>query len=155
MKIAPVVLALLGAFLLVLAIALGIWAGMPANPLATLKILVLSSGPFAKLAYLVLTFLGIWIAILVVAWFAKGRRSSDPSALALLSLAPPGAGLAATLMTALSIGRVMQQTHTTELMVIAPSLAEALAPLAIGLLLGAAAAVLKAKAAAGAGQTPT
>lgn len=155
MKIAPIVLALLGAFLLVLAIALGIWAGMPANPLATLKILVLSSGPFAKLAYLLLTVLGIWITILIVAWFAKGRRSSDPSALALLSLAPPGLGLAATLMTAVSVVTAMQRTRTTELMVVAPSLAEALAPLAIGLLLGAAAAALKARAAARTGQAPT
>jgi hypothetical protein len=144
MKNAPVVLGSSGALLLVGAIGLGIWAGMPANPLATFGLLVLSAAPLTKLIYLLLTGLGIWIAVLGVASLAKGR-SDAPSALSILSLAPPGLGLAATLLTALSIVRAMQATNTSDLFVIAPSVAEALAPLGVGLLLGAVAAALKAR----------
>jgi hypothetical protein len=146
MKIAPTALGVGGAVFLVGAIGLGIWAGMPANPLATLGILVLSAGPLTKLVYLLLTGLGICIAVLGVMSLAKGR-TSDPSLLSLLSLLPPGAGLFATLLTTLSIVRAMQATHTRDLFVIAPGLAEALAPLGVGFLLGAVAAALKARAA--------
>ncbi|KQY35582.1 hypothetical protein ASD38_03215 [Caulobacter sp. Root487D2Y] len=144
MKIAPIVLGVGGALLLVGAIGLGIWAGMPANPLATLGILVLSAGALTKLVYLVLFGLGIWIAILGATSLAKGR-SGDPSLLSVLTLLPPGLGLLATLLTGLSIVRAMQNTHTSDLFVIAPSLAEALAPLGVGLLLGAVPAALKAR----------
>ena len=146
MKIAPVVLGLGGALLLVGATGLGIWAGMPANPLTTFGILVLSAGPMVKLAYLLLTGLAIWLAVLGVTSLAKGR-AENPSALSILSLAPPGVGLLATLYTVLVILRVMQDTHTSDLIVIAPSLAEALAPLGVGLLLGAVATTLKARVA--------
>jgi hypothetical protein len=144
MKNAPIVLGSSGALRLVGASGLGIWAGMPANPLATLGLLVLSAAPLTKLIYLLLTGLGIWIAVLGVTSLAKGR-SDDPSALSILSLAPPGLGLAATLLTALSIVRAMQATNTSDLFVIAPGVAEALAPLGVGLLLGAVAAALKAR----------
>jgi hypothetical protein len=143
MKIAPVALGVGGALLLAGAIGLGIWAGMPANPLATLGILVLSAGPLTKLAYLLLTGLGVWIAVLGVTSLARGR-TGDPSLLSVLSLLPPGVGLFATLLTTLSIARAMQATQTSDLFVIAPGLAEALAPLGVGLLLGAVAAALKA-----------
>ena len=146
MKIAPVVLGVGGALVLVGAIGLGIWAGMPANPLATFGILVLSAGPLTKLVYLLLTGLGIWIAVLGVTSLAKGR-SGDPSLLSILSLLPPGAGLLATLLTGLAIVRAMRNTNTSDLFVIAPGLAEALAPLGVGLLLGAVAAALKARVA--------
>jgi hypothetical protein len=146
MKIAPVALGVGGALLLAGAIGLGIWAGMPANPLATLGILVLSAGPLTKLAYLLLTGLGVWIAVLGVTSLARGR-TGDPSLLSVLSLLPLGVGLFATLLTTLSIARAMQATQTSDLFVIAPSLAEALAPLGVGLLLGAVAAALKARVA--------
>ncbi|MBO9559051.1 MAG: hypothetical protein J7515_10750 [Caulobacter sp.] len=144
MKSLPWSLGLAGGALLVGAVGLGIWAGMPANPLTTLGLLVLSAGALTKLIYLVLIGLAIWIAALGVACLTKGR-ADDPSLLSTLSLLPPGLGLAATLFSALSIARAMQATHTTELIVIAPSLAEALAPLAVGLLLGALAATLRAR----------
>jgi len=146
MKVAPVVLGLSGVTILVVAIGLGIWAGMPANPLATLAILVLQAGALAKLFYLLLTGLGIWIAVLGVSVLTKGR-SGDPSLPGILALLSMGLGLLATLLAGISIGRAMQQTNTSDLMVIAPSLAEALTPLAIGLLLGAFATACQARAA--------
>lgn len=148
MKALPWVLGVAGAGLLVTAVGLGIWAGMPANPLATLWILISQAGPLSKLAYLLLTGVAIWIGLLAP------RPSRDPSALMVLGLLAPGLGLAASLMAGLTIRIVMVQTHTTELMVIAPSLAEALAPFSIGLLLGAVALALKAKAATGAEPAP-
>ncbi len=63
----------------------------------------------------------------------------------ILSLLPPGLGLISTLLTALAILQAMRNTNTSDLFVIAPGVAEALAPLAVGLLLGAAAAALRAR----------
>jgi len=146
MKIAPVVLGVGGVLVLAGAIGLGTWAGMPANPLATFGILVLSAGPLTKLVYLLLTGLGIWIAALCVASLAKGR-SDDPSLLSILSLLPPGLGLLSTLLTGLAIVQAMRNTNTRDLFVIAPGVAEALAPLGVGLLLGAVAAVLRTRTA--------
>ncbi len=62
--------------LLVGAIGLGIWAGMPANPLTTFGFLVLSAGPLTKLTYLLLTGLGIRIAVLAATGLAKGRSGA-------------------------------------------------------------------------------
>ncbi len=142
MKSLPWILGVTGGVVLAGALGLGIWAGMPANPLTTFGILVLSAGILTKMVYLGLVGLAIWIAALGVACLTKGR-ADDPSALAILSFLPPGLGLSATLLAALSIARAMQATHTTELVVIAPSLAEALAPLGVGLMLGAAPVALR------------
>ena len=150
MKVLPIVLGLAGIALLGSAIGLGIWAGMPANPLTTLGILTGQAGSISKLVYLILAAQAVWIAVLAV------RRGSgdDPTVLTILTFVPPGLGLAAALLAGLSIRIAMTQTHTTELIVIAPGVAEAMTILAVGLLVGAAAAALKVRSAIQAGQEP-
>jgi hypothetical protein len=145
MKVLPIGLGLAGIALLGFAIGLGIWAGMPPNPLTTLLILVGQAMVLPKLVYLLLFGQVIWIAVLGLG-VLKGRSEPDTTALTILSFAPPGLGLAATLLSCLYVHVAMENTHTTELRVVAPSLAEALAPFAIGLLVGAAAAMLRVKA---------
>ena len=150
MKVLPIVLGLAGIALLGSAIGLAIWAGMPANPLTTLGILTWQTGAISKFVYLILAAQAAWIAVLAV------RRGSgdDPTVVTILTFVPPGLGLAAALLAGLSIRIAMAQTHATELIVIAPSLAEAMTILAIGLLVGAAAAALNARSATEAGQAP-
>lgn len=144
MKSLAWILGLAGGAVLVGAIGLAIWAGMPANPLTTFGLLVITAGLLTKMIYLALIGLGIWIATLAVGSLTKGR-ADDPSALSILSLLPPGLGLVATLFSILSIVRAMQATRTRELIVIAPGLAEALTPLGVGLLLGAIPAAIRAR----------
>ena len=143
MRILPWAFGVAGVLLLGLAIGLGIWAGMPANPLTALGLIVGYSGAFSKLFYPFLAGLAIWVLVLVALRLA-GRPLKDQSLPTILSLVPPAIGLAVLLLTGLTILRVSAQTHTTDLVVIAPSLAEAITPFAFGLLIGAVAATLKA-----------
>lgn len=143
MKIVAIVLGLAGAGLLVFAIVLGIWAGMPANPLTTLGILTVQTSSVSKLALMLLAMQAIVILITAVPRLIKRQSEGDGSLLTVFSLVAPGLGLAASLLAGLSVLIAMQQTHTTNLMVIAPSLAEATTPLALGLLVGALAAALR------------
>ena len=153
MRVLPIGLGLAGIALLSSAIGLAIWAGMPSNPLTTLGILTGQAGPISKLVFVLLIAQAIGIAVLAVR-AATGRGSSDPTALTILSFVPPGLGLAATLFGGLAIRVAVERTHTTELVVVAPSLAEVMTPLAFGLLVGTAAAALRARQVQ-AGQAPT
>lgn len=144
MKVMAIVLGVAGAALLVFAIGLGAWAGMPANPLTILGILLGQASSVSKLVLILLAIQAIVILIIGVPRLTKPKGDGDRSVLALFSFVPPGLGLAASLLAGLSVMIAMQQTHTTSLMVIAPSLAEALTPLALGLLIGALAATLQA-----------
>lgn len=148
MRILPWTFGVVGVLLLSLAIGLGIWAGMPANPLTALGLIVGYSGALSKLCYPLLAGLAIW-ALVLVALRLAGRTLKDQSLLTILSLVPPAIGLSVSFLTGLTILRVAAQTHTTDLVVIAPSLAEAITPLAFGLLIGAVAATLKAAPPAG------
>lgn len=148
MKIWPWALGVAGVLSLGLALGLAIWAGMPPNPLTALGLIISYSGAFSKLGYPLLAILAIWLLVLVALWLA-GRPPKDPSLLTVLTLAPMGIGLAVCLLTSLATVRAMAETHTTRLIVIAPSLAEALTPLAFGLLIGAVAATIRATIAAG------
>jgi hypothetical protein len=144
MKVAAIVLGASGAGLLVFAVALGIWAGMPANPLTTLGILLGQASSVTKLVLLLLAIQAIVILIVAVPRLIKPERDGDRSLLTAFSFVPPGLGLAASLLAGLSVLIAMQQANTTNLTVIAPSLAEAMTPLALGLLVGALAATLRA-----------
>jgi hypothetical protein len=139
MKVLPWVLGVAGIALLASAIGLGIWAGMPANPLATLWILISQGSALSKLVYLLMVGLAIWLGL------ASRSASVATSIFTVLVFLPLGLGLAATLLAGLSVRMAMVETHTTDLMVIAPSLADALTPLAVGLLLAAAAAAARRK----------
>ncbi|MDR7118588.1 hypothetical protein [Caulobacter sp. BE254] len=143
MRILPWAFGAAGMLLLGLAIGLGIWAGMPANPLTALRLIVGYSGALSKLCYPLLAGLAIWTLVLVALRLA-GRPLKDLSLLTILSLVPPAIGLVVLLLTGLIILRVAAQTHTTDLIVIAPGLAEAITPFAFGLIIGAVAATLKA-----------
>ncbi|PTS88166.1 MULTISPECIES: hypothetical protein [unclassified Caulobacter] len=141
MKVAAVAFSVLGTGLLGFAYGLAVWAGMPANPLATLGMLLGYSGALIKLALMVLGLQLIAILAVAVPRLLKPSVDPDRSLLTVFSFLPPGVGLAASLLDGLTILNVMQRTNTTSLMVIAPSLAEAIMPLALGLLIGALAAV--------------
>jgi len=144
MKVAAIVLGVSGAALLVFAIALGAWAGMPANPLTMMGILLGQASPVTKLVLILLAVQAVVILIVGVSRLIKTTRDADPTLLTVFSLLPPALGLATSLLAGLSVVIAVQQTHTTSLMVVAPSLAEAMTPLALGLLVGALAATLRA-----------
>lgn len=141
MKATAIILGLGGILLVLSAIALGAWAGMPANPLAVLGILLSQAGPLAKLVLLWLAVLAVVIAIMGAARRARGGRSGNRSRLTVLSVMAPGLGLASTVLSCLTIRGLMERTGVSDLRIIAPSLAEAIMPLGLGLLVGAAAAL--------------
>jgi hypothetical protein len=144
MKFAPVAFGLSGLLALITAYGLGVWAGMPVNPLTMVSILASHGGFVTRMTIVLLIGLGLWIMVLGALIFAKGRIG-DTSLLSTLSLLPPGLGVVSMLLTGLAVFQGIQRTNTSDLFLIAPGLVEPITPLGFGLLLGAIATWLRAR----------
>lgn len=141
MKLLAIVLSLLGLALLCTAVALAQWAYMRGGPAALLWSLFLDLPPSSKVLAIPLLIYAPIVLILGCAQLRKGGESGPSSTLLTLSVVPVGAGLMVAALQGLNVYIAVERTHTTNLRVIAPSVAEAVLLIALGLLAGAAAAI--------------
>lgn len=138
------------------AVGLAKWAGYPGGALEVIGGLTRDALPFAALAVWMLV-LAAPVILALGGWalLTRGRRGAWPPLLA-FSLLPPVVGLLAATYSGLITLIVMARTHTTSLQVLAPSIAELLLALGVGLAVGALAAVpnaiVTARAAGGAAE---
>jgi hypothetical protein len=111
-------------------VSIVVWQGMPVSAL------FLDTSAITKLVDIVLA-LCLTAAVILTSVPASDSRSS---AMAVFAWTGPLLGLAGALFYAMIIWVAVQRTHITRFVVVAPSLAEAMLPLALGLLVGALAA---------------
>ena len=117
-------------------------AAMPGG-LRALGILLLDMSPTLKIAMFLIVGLGVTTLTLGPPQIRKGA-DGDGSQLRWLAIGATALGLLAAARQGLIIRQAMAETHTTNLQVIAPSLAEAALVAAAGLMVGALAATLSA-----------
>lgn len=124
-----------GLALVVAAVGLAIWAYVPGDPLSIIGTLLADADPIAKVALFLVV--GCLAAITVVGGstlFRSSRGSSD--GLMVLGWIAPGVGVLAAIYGGLNIRTAVVRTNTTNLMVIAPSVAEVILIAGISLLVG-------------------
>jgi hypothetical protein len=136
MRGVALILAVGGLGLVIAAVALARWAQVPGDPFAVIGMLLLDADPIAKLALLVI--LGSLAFVVVSGGSALVRPQGGPSdGLVILGWIAAGLGVLTGLYGGMNIRAAMVRTNTTNLMVIAPSVAEVMLIAGIGLFVGA------------------
>jgi hypothetical protein len=90
-----------------------------------------------KLFFPILLLAGLVVLVMGALQLVKGRRADASPFLTIMTFLAPLAGLAPAAYGLMVTKIVIDQTHTTNFRVYAPSIVEALMPLALGLSIGA------------------
>jgi hypothetical protein len=135
-------LSFLGAVMVAAVFYLAQQAAMPSG-LQTVGVLLENMGPILKLVLFLILAAGVATLVIGPSQISK-RENGDGSWLKVMAIGAPALGLLAALRQGLIIRQAMVATGTTNLKVIAPSLAEAALVAAAGLMVGALAAALMA-----------
>jgi len=135
------VLLVAGVLVLASIIRLAAWSGVPGDPLGVLGSLFANATTLTRLMIVIVGFCAMaGLALGLIALL--GQPSADLRLmLTILSLAPAAAGLLSAAFGLLIVRQAAAESNTTNLMVVAPGIAEALAPFGLGLLAGLFAAV--------------
>ena len=107
--------------------------------------LMLGGSPFSHLAYLILTGSLVVVILLTTSrlpWRRHERPEAPPDILIAIAVAAPSVGLLVGAYVGFNIQQPATRLHVTNVMVIAPTVAEALLVASVGLLVGATAAGL-------------
>lgn len=135
MRPVTIALGVLGVALLICAVAMDQWAGMPGGALRVLGLLFVDQQPISKL--LAILFVLVLLATLVagVAGFV-GRPRGGSDMLFAFTLGPPLLGIAAGALAGLNIYKAVQATHVSRFIVMAPTVAEVFFIVGLGALVG-------------------
>ncbi len=143
-KALALTLSLLTAVVICIDFGLAKWAGMPGGPLKVFSILIADSFLVTKMVIGLLVIL-LFVVLTTGSALVLAKRRNEPSSfLSALSITLPFLGGAAGAFDGLIIWQAVVNTHTTNFLVVAPSIASALVPIGLGLFVGALAAIANA-----------
>lgn len=119
-------------------IGMALWAGLPPRLLFALFADAMVTTKLIEMLIVVVMVAAVFIGIL----HASGKVSGVSGFLAFVTWAGPILGLIGMGLALMIVWIAVRNTHTTNFMVVAPSVAEGLLPLCLGLLTGTVAAGL-------------